>query len=235
MEQMTSPEAVRSQYAQTDRLQTRRGVWGPGPEGVSPVDALRIAVASCHPTRVLEIGCGTGHFAKSVVDQLPQVDYVATDASAAMVGSARALGLQAQQVSAESLPFADGSFDVVVAAWMLYHVRDLDETLHEVRRVLRNGGVLAVATNGEEHLGDLLRAAGGEPLVTQLTSENARTVLGRHFAHVTQRDVETRATFDDHAAAAAYLATFDPHLAGCLPYFDGPRTYAGHTSVLTAS
>ena len=63
-------------------------------------------------------------------------------------------------------------------------------------------------------------------------SENAAEVLGRHFEHVAQRDVETRATFADHAAASAYLATFSPELARSLPHFEGPRTYAGHTAVL---
>ncbi|EWT01741.1 transcriptional regulator [Intrasporangium oryzae NRRL B-24470] len=234
MDEMTRPETVALQYARTDNLQTRRTVWGPGPEGVSPADVLRTAVVSARPNRVLEIGCGTGHFARSVLDAIPQVDYLATDVSEAMVEATRALGVRAVQASAESLPFPGTSFDVVVAAWMLYHVPDLAQTLREVRRVLRPGGVLAVATNGEEHLGDLLREAGGRPLVTQFTSENAEESLGRHFGSVVRRDVETRATFPDHASAAGYLATFDTGLAAALPYFDGERTFAGHTSVLVA-
>jgi ubiquinone/menaquinone biosynthesis C-methylase UbiE len=123
---------------------------------------------------------------------------------------------------------------VAVAAWMLYHVPDLDAVLQEVRRVLRPGGVLVVATNGSAHLADLLLEAGGEPLVTQFTSEVAEEVLGRHFTHVSRRDIETRATFDDHAAAAAYLATFDATLSRALPPFDGARSYAGSTAILTA-
>ena len=74
----------------------------------------------------------------------------------------------------------------------------------------------------------------GSPLVTQFTSENAAEILGRHFEHVARRDIETRATFADHEAACAYLATFSPGLAASLPHFDGPRSYAGHTAVLTA-
>jgi SAM-dependent methyltransferase len=149
-------------------------VWGPGPEGVSPVDVLLSSVVAARPTKVIEIGCGTGQFARSVLDALPGVDYLATDISAAMVDATAALGVPARRLPAADLPFADDTFDAAVAAWMLYHVPDLDGTLAELRRVLRDGGRLSVATNGEEHLADLLREAGGEPLVTQLTAENAR-------------------------------------------------------------
>ena len=42
----------------------------------------------------------------------------------------------------QELPFADGAFDCVVAAWMLYHVPDIEPGLRELARVLRPGGRL---------------------------------------------------------------------------------------------
>src|SRR6476661_9898740 len=187
MREMTDRGLVGQQYASVDRLETRRNVWGPGPEGVSPVDVLRTLVVSSAARRVIEIGCGTGQFARSVLDEAPGTDYVATDLSPAMVEATRALGVTAEVAPADSLPFADDSFDGALAAWMLYHVPDLDGALREVSRVLRDGGTLHAATNGSEHLGDLLREAGGDPLVTQFTSENAAELLGRHFEHVARR------------------------------------------------
>src|SRR6478735_3712535 len=159
MREMTDRQQVGAQYASVDRLETRRSVWGPGPDGVSPVDVLRTLVVSSAARRVIEIGCGTGQFARSVLDEAPGTDYVATDLSPAMVEATRALGVTAEMAPADALPFPDGSFDGAVAAWMLYHVPDLDRTLAELRRVLRQGSRLFVATNGREHLADLLRAA----------------------------------------------------------------------------
>src|SRR5690242_12280084 len=159
MREMTDPGTVGTQYASVERLETRRSVWGPGPEGVSPVDVLRTLVVASGARRVLEVGCGTGQFARSVLDEAPGTDYLATDLSPAMVEATRALGVPAEVVPADELPFADGSFDGAVAAWMLYHVPDLDGTLVELRRVLRDGGILHVATNGREHLAGLLRDA----------------------------------------------------------------------------
>ena len=51
---------------------------------------------------------------------------------------------------------------------------------------------------------------------------------------MTRDDIATRAVFPDHAAAVAYLATIDDALAAGLPYFDGPREYAGATTVFLA-
>ena len=48
---------------------------------------------------------------------------------------------------------------------------------------------------------------------------------------MTREDIATRAVFPDHAAAVAYLATVDDTMAAGLPSFDGPREYAGATTV----
>src|SRR6478752_7858115 len=114
MREMTDRGLVEQQYTSVDRLQTRRNVWGPGPEGVSPVDVLRTLVVSTQPRRLVEIGCGTGQFARSVLDAAPNVDYVATDLSPAMVEATRALGVTAEVASSDVLPFGDGSCDAAV-------------------------------------------------------------------------------------------------------------------------
>ncbi len=53
---------------------------------------------------------------------------------------------------ASALPFADKSFDAVLACHMLYHVPDARLALLELRRVLRPGGVIAITTNAEGNM-----------------------------------------------------------------------------------
>ncbi len=71
------------------------------------------------------------------------------------------LSVTGQTADAADLPFADGSFDVVAAHYMLYHVPNTEQALREFNRVLRPGGTLVAASNGPIHMLqflDVLRA-----------------------------------------------------------------------------
>jgi ubiquinone/menaquinone biosynthesis C-methylase UbiE len=226
---------VAKQYSTESRLQIRRSIWRGSPDGRTPHDVAASAVRAVQPRRVLEVGCGTGAFADRIAEENRDAIVVATDQSPRLVELAGSRGLRAQVANIEQLPFSDGEFDVVVALWMLYHVSDLDRGLSEVRRVLRKGGRLVAATNGQAHLAQLLTEAGGTPFDFRFSRENGADILGRYFADVAQEDISTRAHFADHASAVAYLATFDEELADTLPYFPGSREYAGATTVLVAT
>ena len=84
----------------------------------------------------------------------------------------------------QDLPFGDESFDVVAALWMLYHVADVDKALAQIRRVLRPGGLFVAVTNGDGHLADLRREAGGDAEVTGFSTQNGEAQLRAHFTEV---------------------------------------------------
>ena len=92
--------------------------------------------------RGLDLGCGTGFSLEGLIADVPEVAWTGADRSRQMLDLARrkpGLGAAAlYQARAEELPFADGSFDVVVAnfSWHWFG----KEAGHEVRRVLRPGG-----------------------------------------------------------------------------------------------
>ena len=231
---IADPAHVAGQYATEGRLENRRSAWRDSADGRNPVDSAARAVHDDRPATVLEVGCGAGQFAARIAAENPRARVVATDLSPRMAELTASRGVAAQVADVQALPFGDGAYDVVAALWMLYHVPDLDAGLAELRRVLRPGGLLVAVTNGDEHTADLRREAGGAPVVTAFSSENGEQALRRHFRDVAREDITTRAVFDDHDAAASYLASFDEELAAGLPYFDGPRTYAGATTVFLA-
>ena len=233
MSNLNDPDYVREQYATEDNLETRLSVWQPTADGLEPgKEALRaIDRALVGDAHVLEVGCGTGVMAEQIA-ALPGVTLIATDFSPRFVELTAARGVDARQADICYLPFDDASFDVVYAGWMLYHVRDLERALNEVRRVLKPGGTFVAVTNGNDHTADLRIAAGGKPDITHFSSETGESVLGRKFGDVRRHDLEPRAVFADHAAAQAYLDSSGEGLV--LPHFEGSREYAGHVTVFEA-
>ena len=95
--------------------------------------------------RVLDVGCGPGALTARLVDRLG-VDAVAgVDPSASFVAAARARfpGLDVREARAEALPFADGSFDAVLAQLVVHFMNDPVTGLREMGRVCRPGGTVA--------------------------------------------------------------------------------------------
>jgi len=95
--------------------------------------------------RLLDIGCGTGIYFRSLAKYAGEIE--AIDFSEDMLSVARDYctktglsNIHLQSASADSLPYADESFDVVITMDLLHHVADIGQTLDEVYRVLKHGG-----------------------------------------------------------------------------------------------
>jgi SAM-dependent methyltransferase len=225
---------VRGQYASTDRLRTRISVWHPDADGRWPQDVALDALRERRPRRVLEVGCGTGQLAARIVAEAG-CELIAIDQSPEMVAAARAGGVDARVGDVQQLPFDDGGFDCAVAAWMLYHVTDLDRGLAELARVLVPGGLLVAITNGDEHLAELYQAVAADKPASTFSRENGEAILARHFVSVTRVDMAARAVFPDRAAVAAYLETLERgELADRLGNLDGPLVASGAPTVFLA-
>ncbi len=98
------------------------------------------------PGRILELGAGTGKLTQALIAL--DHDVVATDPSVDMLTELRRSAPQAHRSvgSAEHIALPSSSVDAVVAG-QSFHWFDLDHALPEIARVLRPGGVLALAWN----------------------------------------------------------------------------------------
>ncbi len=231
---LNDDDYVREQYRTTEKLDTRVSVWREEDPGRSPQDVALNALSDVHPHRILEVGSGKGEFAIRIAEAF-KCEVVAVDSSAAMVSASRSLGVEAILGDARDLPFADGSFDAVVAAWMLYHVSPLDQGMKELARVLRPSGRLIAITNGKDHLEELWKAAGVEHDEPGFSVENGAEFLRGYFAKVEQHDIATHAVFQDRTAAAAYLRSVDRgDLVNRLPDSGWPLRARGATAVFVA-
>ncbi|MET7965969.1 class I SAM-dependent methyltransferase [Micromonospora sp. NPDC005305] len=190
---MTPSARAVSQYATTTGNLTARIALhdhGTNPQGWFAWLDERLPLAG----DVLEVGAGTGKLWSQVDHRGRRLRLTLTDFSAAMCARLRDVpGARVERCDASRLPFADASFDTVVANHMLYHLDDPATALREFARVLRPGGRLAAAVNGSDHLAELnaLAVAVGRPDLAlpfhqnDFTAETGSGYVARTFTGVT--------------------------------------------------
>jgi ubiquinone/menaquinone biosynthesis C-methylase UbiE len=136
--------------------------------------------------RVLDLGCGTGNLALLIARRHPGVVVVGIDPDPSALARARrkadraGVALALDQGFGDALPYADGAFDRVLSAFVLHHIREGDKepTLREVRRVLKEDGVLHLLDFGasEDGVPTILRSAGFR---SARLASHGRLLLGR--------------------------------------------------------
>jgi SAM-dependent methyltransferase len=156
----------------------------------------------------LEIGCGTGFFLLNLMQEGVLLRGAVTDISPGMVAAAQrnaaALGyeIDGRVADAESLPYGDASFDLVVGHAVLHHIPDVGRALREVLRVLRPGGRFVFAGEPTRH-GDYV-ARRLSRLTWWATTRATRLPGLRAYAR-------PPAELADSSAAAALEAVVDLH------------------------
>jgi ubiquinone/menaquinone biosynthesis C-methylase UbiE len=166
--------------------------------------------------RSLEIGAGTGYFSLNLLQAGVVRDATCTDISPGMVstlaGNAQRLGLKVRtaRADAESLPFADQSFDLLLGHAVLHHLPNLRRAFNEFHRVLRPGGRIVFA--GEpSRMGDRIasvpkRGAGMlAPAWRALLRASPAPRLGASGSGRT-RDYDLEGLVDIHAFAPSDLS-----------------------------
>ncbi len=110
---------------------------------------------------VLDLGCRSGAFTRHFADGN---DVTGVDVDRTALAVAAELGINPVLADVEqSLPFADESFDVVVAGELLEHVRHPDAVIAESFRVLRGGGALVGSVPNAYRVRSRLLFAAGRP------------------------------------------------------------------------
>ncbi|MCW2965298.1 MAG: class SAM-dependent methyltransferase [Actinomycetia bacterium] len=204
MTRLDDPLLVADEYADDARLRRRAAAFTGETTAVDARAPLVAAVVAAQPKRILEVGCGWGELAQWVRRETG-AEVAALDLSPRMVELARERGVDAIVGDVQELPFADGEFDVAVAAWMLYHVPDLDRGIAELARILRPGGRLVVATNSRFHLLELRELVGSGPSTLKFSREDGEEHLRRHFDRVRREDIDGQLQFADRDEVEEYV------------------------------
>ncbi len=169
---------------------------------------------------ILDIGAGSGSHYSRLVRNQPQVDYYAVDLSPSLLRKHPGPAERLSVGDALHLPYADDSFDVVMANHVLYHLSDIDSGLAEIKRVLKPEGRVLASTDSlhtTAELQVLIRRAvvllsenGGQAQPLSLPCdpfalENGTRILARHFYAVVRHDLPRQLVFDAVEPAMDYL------------------------------
>lgn len=223
---LTSSSDLTQQYSSSEKLAARARLhrdFSVSELGWFEWVARRLPITE--GSAVLDIGCGPGWFwaAVSAAGMPERIELTLADASAGMVSEAverntplRHWQVAGRQADAAALPFADHSFDVVLAMHMLYHVPDQARAIAEMRRVLKPGGTLAVTTNGAGNLRALYAlttvfgSAPEEPVAATFGFEHARTLMQAEFGNVTEEVQPARLRVTDPEVVFMAMTSYPP-------------------------
>lgn len=125
---------------------------------------------------ILDVGCGDGALIRNFFSD--GVMY-GVDISDVAVGNALNRGIIAKKITidSEKLPFEDGFFDLIIMGEVIEHLINPDFTIREIRRVLKEGGVLLLSTpNLASWYNRFLLLFGFQPIFTEVSTEG---IFGR--------------------------------------------------------
>ena len=172
------------------------------------------------PTRILDVGTGTGRYYPLIHERIPQLQYFGVDFSIGMLHS-HPSKTNLVAADAQKLPFANHTFDAVMANHMLFYVPNIETALEEMKRVLVEGGILITAANSVQTMPEfqaLFRRAllllseyvrPNSPYLvppfTTYTLENGVRRLARHFYAVVRHDIPNSLVFQQVEPVMSYL------------------------------
>ena len=170
--------------------------------------------------KVLEVGCGIGTLWQKNRDRIPEdISILLSDKSEGMLRDAARLTkndvrFTVKQFDCAVIPYADHTFDAVIANHVLFYCDDLDAALKEIRRVLKTDGKLFASTYSREHMKEIRQLVqdfnpqirlSEEPLYEVFGLANGEEKLKPFFSSVELRRYEDAIETEDAGCLISYI------------------------------
>ncbi len=191
-------KSLKNQYQNASNISARihlHSLYSQNQQGWFPWIYEQLEV--CPGIRILELGCGDGTLWVENLKHLPkEADIILSDISEGMLRDARrAIGAKDGRFSYEvfdcqHIPFADGSFDLVIANHVLFYCEDIRRVCGEVRRVLGPDGRFLCSAYGQDHMKEVSLLVQGfddrivlsaDKLYDRFGKENGAGILEEYF------------------------------------------------------
>ena len=209
---MSNEALIKEQYKNTDSLKLRKSLHEKYSVNKVGFQNWMFEQYPFGPKiKILELGSGRGELWKLYFenDRLQNygMDITMSDFTDGMVEHLQRM-YQDKEVSVKKIdildiPFEEDTFDLIIANAMLYHVKDIDSALSEVRRVLKKGGSFFCSTLGINgmtqylhHALEELGIAYNREASLSFTLQNGMELLQKQFGRVERRDYEDALEID---------------------------------------
>lgn len=217
----TMEETLRDQYRSAANIAARIRLhqdFSVNPEGWYPWLLRQYSLKQ--NMHVLETGCGNGELWMENRGRIPAgMHVILSDASAGMSDEVRKRFAQDERFVArtfpiEEIPYADNSFDLVIANHMLFYCADIDAALIEVKRVLKKNGVFACSAYGADHMKEITELVQGfdssivlsaDKLYEKFGLENGKELLSRYFRDIEERKYDDAIEINQAEPLIAYI------------------------------
>lgn len=176
---------------------------------------------------ILELGCGDGSFWLQNMERVPNdCRILLSDISSGMIRDARRSIRREcktckvygdygfRTFSCESIPCEDNSFDLVICNHVLFYCENIEGVCREIRRVLKEDGILICSTYGRKHMSEISKLVAGfddriilsaNKLYERFGKENGKDILTKNFGKVTWRGYEDSLLVTDAEPLISYI------------------------------
>ena len=170
--------------------------------------------------KILELGAGNGALWSQNIAKVPKnVTIVLSDISEGILADARkAIGdhpqFQYSVFNAQKIPFADNTFDLVIANHMLFYCDDIPKALQEVQRVLKPGATFTCSTYSQKHMHEITDLVqnynanivlSSTKLYERFGLDNGRQILKPYFKDISCHKYQDAIELSDSMPIISYI------------------------------
>ena len=170
--------------------------------------------------KILELGAGNGAlWSQNIAKVSKNVTIVLSDISEGILADARkTIGdhpqFQYSVFNAQKIPFADNTFDLVIANHMLFYCDDIPKALQEVQRVLKPGATFTCSTYSQKHMHEITDLVqnynanivlSSTKLYERFGLDNGRQILQPYFKDISCHKYQDAIELSDSMPIISYI------------------------------
>ncbi|MGB0887513.1 MAG: class I SAM-dependent methyltransferase [Vicingaceae bacterium] len=167
------------------------------------------AAAKNQSLRLLDIGCGEGHFTDVIKKEFPKFEVHGLDYSVSAIDYAHKTFSEINFITANAYhpPYQNEYFDIVVCNNLWEHVPDPLQMLRAMKRVLKPNGLLIVSTPSRYRFSNLIKALGGQKIEFMSTYHVTEYTIGQVKEQLKWEGFTTEKVYSPPIPASNFIFT----------------------------